>query len=137
VKISNAANDKLINRPISLWQSRYERDLSPVGAQQIVENVTGLFSILNEWARAETLFALSDNRKPRGSQGEVCDNRDTYDAQDDISKSVAEGFRAIRERKAAGGPGWGEPSDYHTPPMRKRTSKIPARPGRLAGVPAK
>jgi N6-adenosine-specific RNA methylase IME4 len=30
-----------------------------------------------------------------------------YDAADDINKSVAEGFRAIRERKAAGGPGWG------------------------------
>ena len=29
-----------------------------------------------------------------------------YDSNDDIRKSVAEGFRAIRERKAAGGPGW-------------------------------
>jgi hypothetical protein len=29
-----------------------------------------------------------------------------YDADDDIRKSVAEGFRTIRERKAAGGPGW-------------------------------
>ena len=28
---------------------------------------------------------------------------------DDITKSVQEGFAAIRERKAAGGPGWGEP----------------------------
>jgi hypothetical protein len=31
-----------------------------------------------------------------------------YDAEDDINKSVAEGFCAIRERKANGGPGWGE-----------------------------
>jgi N6-adenosine-specific RNA methylase IME4 len=31
-----------------------------------------------------------------------------YDAADDINKSVAEGFRAIRERVAAGGPGWGD-----------------------------
>jgi hypothetical protein len=30
----------------------------------------------------------------------------TYDVDDDIRKSVAEGFRAIRARKAAGGPGW-------------------------------
>ena len=31
-----------------------------------------------------------------------------YDSNDDITKSVQEGFAAIRERKAAGGPGWGE-----------------------------
>jgi hypothetical protein len=31
-----------------------------------------------------------------------------FDAEDDIRKSVGEGFRAIRERKAKGGPGWGE-----------------------------
>ena len=31
-----------------------------------------------------------------------------YDADDDINKSVQEGFAAIRARKAAGGPGWGE-----------------------------
>jgi hypothetical protein len=31
-----------------------------------------------------------------------------YDPEDDIRKSVAEGFGAIRERKAAGGPGWGD-----------------------------
>jgi hypothetical protein len=31
-----------------------------------------------------------------------------YNADDDIRKSVAEGFAAIRERKANGGKGWGE-----------------------------
>jgi N6-adenosine-specific RNA methylase IME4 len=31
-----------------------------------------------------------------------------YDAHDDIRESVAEGFRAIRERVAVGGPGWGD-----------------------------
>jgi hypothetical protein len=31
-----------------------------------------------------------------------------YDARDDINRSVAEGFRVIRARKAAGGPGWSE-----------------------------
>lgn len=31
-----------------------------------------------------------------------------FDPIDDISKSVAVGFEAIRERKADGGPGWGE-----------------------------
>jgi len=29
-----------------------------------------------------------------------------YDAQDDFAKSLEEGYRAIRERVAAGGPGW-------------------------------
>jgi len=29
-----------------------------------------------------------------------------YDAKDDLAKSVAEGFRAVRERIAAGGPPW-------------------------------
>jgi hypothetical protein len=32
---------------------------------------------------------------------------DGYDADDDIRKSVAEGFRAIRERMSKGGAGWG------------------------------
>jgi N6-adenosine-specific RNA methylase IME4 len=31
---------------------------------------------------------------------------DSYDALDDINKSVAEGFSAIRERQTAGGEGW-------------------------------
>ena len=29
-----------------------------------------------------------------------------YDAQDDFAKSLDEGYRVIRERVAAGGPGW-------------------------------
>lgn len=33
---------------------------------------------------------------------------DKFDPIDDIRKSVEVGFEAIRERKAAGGPGWGE-----------------------------
>jgi hypothetical protein len=31
-----------------------------------------------------------------------------YDSSDDIRRSVSEGFRVIRARKAAGGPGWNE-----------------------------
>jgi DNA polymerase-3 subunit beta len=48
-----------------------------------------------------------------------------YDAADDINKSVAEGFRAIRERKAAGGPRW--PAATVTP----ATSPAPDDPGPL------
>jgi len=53
VKFPSAANDNLINRTIGLWQSRGRRTLSHEDARQIVENVTGFFSILHEWSRAE------------------------------------------------------------------------------------
>jgi DNA (cytosine-5)-methyltransferase 1 len=33
--------------------------------------------------------------------------REEYDGDDDFSKSIAEAYRVIRERKANGGPGWG------------------------------
>lgn len=29
-----------------------------------------------------------------------------YDTQQDFSRSITEGFKIIRERKASGGPGW-------------------------------
>jgi hypothetical protein len=41
---------------------------------------------------------------------------DDYDPLVDINKSVMEGFAAIRERKAAGGPGWREPTHYPNMP---------------------
>jgi hypothetical protein len=62
VKFPSAANDNLINRTIGLWQSRGRRTLSHEDARQIVENVTGFFSILHEWSRAETVAAANDNR---------------------------------------------------------------------------
>ncbi len=40
---------------IETWQQRLDRDLSREDARQIVENVTGFFSILAEWSRAEIL----------------------------------------------------------------------------------
>ncbi len=53
VKLPKAANDNLIDRTIETWQPRLDRDLSREDARQIVENVTGFFSILAEWSRAE------------------------------------------------------------------------------------
>lgn len=51
--------------------------------------------------------------KPRICDARAGDRRyrlePIYDSNDDVTRSVAEGFRAIRARKAAGGPGWGEP----------------------------
>ena len=53
VTSTKAANDNLIDRTIETWQPRFDRNLSREDARQIVENVTGFFSILAEWSRAE------------------------------------------------------------------------------------
>ena len=63
VKFPNAVNNNLINRTIGLWQSRGRRTLSHEDARQIVENVTGFFSILQEWSRAKAVAAANDNRE--------------------------------------------------------------------------
>ena len=61
MKPSDAANDNLIDRTIALWQTRLRRDLSREDARQIAENVTGFFSILHEWSRAEAPAPNNDN----------------------------------------------------------------------------
>jgi len=61
--IPPAANDNSISQTIALWRPRLGRDLSREDARQMVENVTGFFSILYEWSRAETRIAANDNRK--------------------------------------------------------------------------
>ena len=58
------ANDYLIDRTIEMWQPRFNRALSHEDARQIVENVTGFFSILSEWSRAELAQTGNDNCKP-------------------------------------------------------------------------
>ena len=63
MKFPSAANDNLINRTIGLWQARGGRTLSHEDARHIVENVTGFFSILHEWSRAEAVAAANDNRE--------------------------------------------------------------------------
>jgi hypothetical protein len=56
-----------------------------------------------------TEIVNSDNKRksPAGPEPAPAD----FDALIDIDKSVIEAFRIIRERKAAGGRGWGEPLD--------------------------
>ena len=63
MKFPSAANDNLINRTIGLWQARGGRTLSHEDARQIVENVTGFFSILHKWSRAEVVAAANDTRE--------------------------------------------------------------------------
>ncbi len=67
MKPSTAANDNLIDRAIETWQPRTERDLSREDARQIVENVTGFFSVLADWAREEKLEPSNDTGKPGGA----------------------------------------------------------------------
>ena len=62
VKPSSAANDNLIDRTIELWQPRLRRKLTREDARQITENVTGFFSLLAEWSKAEIATPASDRR---------------------------------------------------------------------------
>ena len=58
--INNNQQNELIGRTRRVWQPRLGRDLSREDARQIAENVTGFFSILAEWSRAETPFPAND-----------------------------------------------------------------------------
>jgi hypothetical protein len=53
MKPSHAANDNLNDRTRKIWQPRIGRDLTNEDVRQIAENVTGFFSILAEWSRAQ------------------------------------------------------------------------------------
>ncbi len=71
MKPSSAANDGLIDRTIELWQPRLRRELTREDARQIAENVTGFFSILAEWSKAESATPANDLRHQPEQQGEV------------------------------------------------------------------
>ena len=75
MKPSNAANDNLIDRTIETWQPRLDRDLNREDARQIVENVTGFFSILAEWSRAGPAEPANDRR----ASDETDDNGGMHD----------------------------------------------------------
>jgi hypothetical protein len=63
VKLSHLANDNLFDRTREVWKPRLGRNLSREDARQIAENVTGFFSILAEWSRAERPVPASDTAK--------------------------------------------------------------------------
>lgn len=65
MKPLSVANENLIDRTIELWQPRLRRELSHEDARQIVENVTGFFSLLSQWSRSETAAPASDVRPCR------------------------------------------------------------------------
>jgi hypothetical protein len=65
VKPLSVASENLIDRTIALWQPRLRRELSREDARQIVENVTGFFSLLSQWSKSETAPPASDLRPDR------------------------------------------------------------------------
>ena len=67
VKLSHAVNDNLIDRTREVWKPRLRRDLSREDARQIAANVTGFFSILAEWSRAEMPVPTNDTADPSTS----------------------------------------------------------------------
>jgi hypothetical protein len=70
VKSSHAndnLNDDAIRRVRQVWQPRLGRDLSFEDARQIASNVTGFFSVLAEWSRAENLTPANDPGAPAAS----------------------------------------------------------------------
>ena len=68
VKPSQLANDNLkddlIRRTQEVWPPRLSRDLSREDARQIAENMTGFFSVLAEWSRAELPSPANDTGAP-------------------------------------------------------------------------
>jgi hypothetical protein len=65
VKFTQAANDNLrrdlIQRTRRTWQPRLGRDLSCEDARQIIENVSGFFGVLADWARSDRTVPANDN----------------------------------------------------------------------------
>ena len=70
MKPSHAANDNLIDRTRQVWRARLGRDLSREDARQIAENVTGFFTVLAEWSRAEVPSPANDTGKPASEDEE-------------------------------------------------------------------
>ena len=72
MKPSHTANDNLIDRTRQVWQPRLGRDLNREDARQIAENVTGFFTLLAEWSRAQMPAPANDTVKPSTADaGEV------------------------------------------------------------------
>ena len=63
MKPSHAQNDNLIDHTCQVWQPRLGRNLSREDARQIIEDVTGFFNVLTEWAGSSS--PANDNSVPR------------------------------------------------------------------------
>jgi hypothetical protein len=61
VKIPKSANDNLLDKTLAVWRPRSYRELSREDAREIAENISGFFSVLNDWSRAANATAANDN----------------------------------------------------------------------------
>jgi hypothetical protein len=76
MKPSRTANDNPIDLTRQVWQPRLGSDLNHEAARQIAENVTGFFTLLAKWSRAEMPSSANDIGKPTASGGEeACHER--------------------------------------------------------------
>jgi hypothetical protein len=68
MRLTDAVDYNLIKRTREIWRPRAGDSLTDDDARQIIENVTGFFSILAEWARNEGLTQANDvgSSSPRG-----------------------------------------------------------------------
>jgi hypothetical protein len=60
MQLTDSAVSDLIKRTLEIWRPRAGDNLTNEDARQVVENVTGFFSILANWARAEALTQADD-----------------------------------------------------------------------------
>jgi hypothetical protein len=78
MKRLDAANDNdagnQIARTRQIWQPRTAHDLTDEDARQIMQNVTGFFGVLAEWARVEKMAAAA-NDNASTKEREVRDDR--------------------------------------------------------------
>ena len=61
-------DDDLVGRTRKVWRPRLGRELSREDARQIAANVTGFFSALAEWSRAERPTPANDPGVPAVSE---------------------------------------------------------------------
>ena len=74
-RVVTVANDNLKNdivqRTNEVWKPRLGRELSGEDARQIAANVSGFFSVLAEWSRAEQPTPANDNAELGREGGRV------------------------------------------------------------------
>ena len=66
--VTDTIKDDLIQRTLDVWQPRLGRDLSREEAKQIADNLTGFFTLLAEWSRAELLSPANDIGTPDAAE---------------------------------------------------------------------
>jgi hypothetical protein len=84
----------LLDRTREVWQSRTSRPLSTEDVRQIVENVSGFYRILLEWAAAERPAGTVPMRETTETHLEGCHTL----AKESLSEVICEPPRQLRGR---------------------------------------